>query len=106
MIECGICTSTFNNSKYQIILTCDHYICSNCFIKLFLESEKGKCPYCRTDLKPSQLSLWKFLRAGIKTGSIITIDFSLTNRAYINFRDSNNRTCLHDAAINFCYLNL
>lgn len=44
--ECLIC---YNDIKYQVITSCNHNFCSDCFIKI-LNTNNKNCPYCRQEL--------------------------------------------------------
>lgn len=45
--ECCICYENKNN-KSQILTSCNHHFCLNCFLKHF--KNNNNCPYCRNKI--------------------------------------------------------
>ena len=47
MEDCGICYTSFSECSEVKTLSCNHQLCSHCYIRL----QTQKCPYCRHEFK-------------------------------------------------------
>ena len=47
--ECNICQEDYDNIKTPISLPCQHTICKNCCLNIYLRD--NRCPFCRSLFK-------------------------------------------------------